>query len=251
MNYNILINRFYEDVDYLGFRFPVAEISKATGFGKPEISKILNKKKEPSGNFLTTFYEKYGERLKGKADNIEYAKLKNEAAPIGEKVGEYENNNNQFDELDSGLYRMKTKLVTVKARAGYLLGYGDHEYVDELPTHEVIVSHPHQGVYMSFEIEGDSMDDGSKRSIENGSIATGRLISRVHWKNKLHLHKFQRFIIVSYEGILCKEIINHDVLNGVITCHSLNPDKKEYPDFDLALRNVMQIFNIVKISKDE
>ena len=53
------IDDFYYDVERLGLKFPVAAISKATGYSKGNVSGYLNKKDEPSYNFLKKFYEAY------------------------------------------------------------------------------------------------------------------------------------------------------------------------------------------------
>lgn len=153
--------------------------------------------------------------------------------------------------LADGKYLMNTPLIPVKAYAGYITSWGDEEYINDLPVHPIIVDQAHRGEYKSFEVTGDSMDDGSKYSIEDRSIATGRRLDRSHWKNKFHLKKFSRYIIVSLDGILIKEIIDHDTKTGIITCHSLNPDKKQYPDFELSLDRVIQIFNVVQVTKKE
>lgn len=59
-----LIDKFYEDVELLGLKFPVAAISKATNFGKGQVSDYLKKNKEPSENFITAFYQSFGKSLK-------------------------------------------------------------------------------------------------------------------------------------------------------------------------------------------
>lgn len=53
------VDKFYKDLEKLGLKKPVATISRETGFGKSTISQYLNKKKEPSENFLDLFYEKF------------------------------------------------------------------------------------------------------------------------------------------------------------------------------------------------
>jgi transcriptional regulator with XRE-family HTH domain len=154
-----------------------------------------------------------------------------------------------FIELGEGQYLMVMPLVHEYAYAGYLSGYADPEYVEELSKHTIVVTKQHRGTYRAFEIVGDSMDDGTKESIPDGSIATGREIQRHLWKSPFHTHRFKDYIIVHQtEGILNKRIVKHDVEKGFITCHSLNPDKEIYPDFKLHLDEVKQIFNIVNVS---
>lgn len=53
------ISKFYEYVDALGLKFPVAEIATRTGYSKGNISEVLSKSKEPSENFIKKFYEKF------------------------------------------------------------------------------------------------------------------------------------------------------------------------------------------------
>ncbi|TDO21934.1 LexA family transcriptional regulator [Pedobacter duraquae] len=160
-----------------------------------------------------------------------------------------EANDTPFIDLGNGDYLMLMPLVNEYAYAGYLAGFADPEYIEELPKHSIIVQKRHKGHYLGFEGVGDSMDDGTKQSIPDGSIVTGREINTNYWKSKFHTHRYKDYVIVSKDdGIIIKRIIDHDVENGIITCHSLNPDKITYPDFKVDLRDVKQIFNIVNVS---
>lgn len=58
------IERFYKDVDSLGLKFPVAAITKATGYVKGNVSDYLSKKKEPSENFIHAFYKAFEGSIK-------------------------------------------------------------------------------------------------------------------------------------------------------------------------------------------
>jgi len=161
-----------------------------------------------------------------------------------------ENKNNIFFEVSPGRYLMQTKLVTEKAKAGYLSGFADAEYMDELPAHFITVNEFHRGIYRSFEVSGDSMTDGTDASVLDGDIVTGRLIKRELWQSKFHTHKYRYWVIVHrHEGVIIKEIIHHEVDKGILTLHSLNTDKVKYPDFTITLDDVDQIFNVVDISR--
>lgn len=54
-----LLERFYSDVKSLNLRFPVAEITKKTGYPKSNVSEYLSRKKIPSTRFMAKFYECY------------------------------------------------------------------------------------------------------------------------------------------------------------------------------------------------
>jgi hypothetical protein len=53
------IEQFYKDVDELALKFPGSAIAKRTNFNKGIVSEYLNKKKEPSENFLRAFYNAF------------------------------------------------------------------------------------------------------------------------------------------------------------------------------------------------
>lgn len=144
---------------------------------------------------------------------------------------------------------MLVPLVNQYAHAGYMTGYSDAEYIDTLPKIPWIVDHEYKGNYISFEVRGDSMDDGLKHSYEQGDVLLCREIYPQYWKCKLHINTWDAFVIVhKTDGIVVKQIINHDVENGIITCHSFNPI---YDDFQIDLREVAQLFNVVKQQKNK
>lgn len=132
------------------------------------------------------------------------------------------------------------------AQAGYLYGFADVGYVESLPTIPTIVDHEIRGNYMAFEVRGDSMDNGTKESLEEGEILICREVTKDLWQYKLHLHKWNFVIVHQTEGIVVKRITEHDVEKGLITIHSLNPF---YPDRVLELKDISQIFNVVQIHR--
>lgn len=239
---------------------------KSTGFGnQKEIGRMLGYTNESSFSQVLNGKVPLPPELINKVMSINediknfILKSKEESYPVvnekanGKLIGELnypiERGETPFIELGEGQYLMVMPLVNEYAYAGYLSGYADPEYVEELSKHTIIVTKQHKGNYRAFEIVGDSMDDGTKESIPDGSIATGREIQRHLWSSPFHTHRFKDYIIVHQtEGILNKRITKHDVSKGFITCHSLNPDKNTYPDFDLHLDEIKQIFNIVNVS---
>ena len=135
-------------------------------------------------------------------------------------------------------------IVSQYAHAGYLGGYSDPEYLNIQPVYYAKRKYT-PGNYVAFEVIGDSMDDGMKRSIEPGSLVLGRELYHEHWKNKLR--QGEVFIIVHRtDGISIKEITKHEVDKGVITCHSWNP---EYDDYDLFLDDVLQLFYVKEVTR--
>lgn len=164
---------------------------------------------------------------------------------------DHDNDGSRFEELPDGTIRMRVPIVPDKAFAGYLRGFKDPEYFEDFEYTSIEVFKKHRGHYLAFEVKGDSMTtlepENFRKSIFDGVKVIGHELNRQKWQYRLHTHNYDAWVIVhKTEGILIKEIINHDVENGTITIHSLNPDKKQYPDQDLFLDDIEQIFNVVK-----
>lgn len=139
---------------------------------------------------------------------------------------------------------MNVPLIPVRAQCGYLNGYGDQEYIDTLPTLPVIVDRTYHGKYRLFEAEGDSMDDNTRNAICDGDIVLGREVQRHLWASKLHMNDWYFIIVHRTEGISIKQIIDHDVEHGIITCHPLND---LFHDYKVYLDEVAELYNVIKI----
>ncbi len=91
--------------------------------------------------------------------------------------------------------RENIELVPVKASAGYLNGYGDPEYVAELPKFSLPMFG--QGTFRAFEIKGDSM-----LPLPSGSIIVAEYVENWH-----DIKPGNTYIVVSKEdGVVYKRI---------------------------------------------
>jgi hypothetical protein len=231
---------------------------KGTGMAMGDVADTLGLTRQGLNYHLRkeTLDPVFKKLLRDKFPNVFKIESEGSAAP-GEPFNGYAIGNLQhpqggdspFIDLGNGQYIMIVPLVQDYAYAGYLSGYQDEEYLEELPKHSFAVNKQHRGNYMAFQVIGESMSNGTEESITEGSTVTGREIQRHLWNSRFHIHRFKDYVIVHKEGILIKRIIKHDVDTGVITCQSLNPNKDAYPDFDLSLDDCSQIFNIVNVTQ--
>lgn len=152
----------------------------------------------------------------------------------------------KYYEMLNGKYRMRVPFIPVKAYAKYVDDYRDAEFMgNSYEEFDFIVDKIGHGSYFAFEIKGDSMDDDTKRSMSDGDIVLARELSKELWRDKLHVTDYPNWIIVLEHTILCKQIVEHDLEKGTITCHSLNPSP-EYSDFTLYLNDVKQLCTIIQ-----
>lgn len=100
------------------------------------------------------------------------------------------------------------------------------------------------GCYLSFDIKGDSMDNGNRLSLQDGDSVLARELERDNWRTlRVGDHRF--WVLVFGSSVLVKEIIAFNPTTGDITCHSLNPSP-EYQDFNLNLDEVRHLYYVIK-----
>jgi hypothetical protein len=135
----------------------------------------------------------------------------------------------------------EVELLSIEAQAGYL----DAIELNETPKldYMLIPREYEKGNYLVIEVSGSSLDDGSSRSIQDGDKLLCKELIKDHWKNKLHFKQYL-FVIVGPEGIVCKQITDHNPETGEIICHSWNP---QYSDYTVNLENVYKLFYVKKI----
>ncbi|MBL7756497.1 MAG: LexA family transcriptional regulator [Chitinophagaceae bacterium] len=108
--------------------------------------------------------------------------------------------------------RSEIPFVPVKAAAGYLAGYADPEFVDELNTFTLPMLSG--GNYRAFEIVGDSM-----LPTPSGSVIVGEKIDNLE-----DVKNGNAYIVISrHEGIVYKRIQKNGRSKSKITLVSDNP----------------------------
>ncbi|SNC61454.1 DNA-binding transcriptional regulator, XRE-family HTH domain [Hymenobacter gelipurpurascens] len=121
------------------------------------------------------------------------------------------------------------ELVPQKAAAGYLNGYADPEYLEELPKFRLPMLGT-GGTYRAFEISGDSM-----LPIASGTVIVGRYVD--DWQN---IKDGTPCIVVSSkEGIVFKRVFNRLKDNAMLALHSDNP---LYSPYQIDVEDVVEIW---------
>lgn len=137
----------------------------------------------------------------------------------------------------------RVPLVNQYAYAGYLAGYKDQKYIDQLPIIPFDSEDDPNFRYMAFEMKGNSMDDGSRYSYIDGDKLFCQEIPLRMWDtSKLHTMNWN-FVIVYKEGIIVRKIIDHDIQNRTIIAHPLSPFIN---DEVIKLVDVYQIFHVLE-----
>ncbi len=120
------------------------------------------------------------------------------------------------------------QLVPVKAAAGYLAGYGDPEFLDELNTFTLPMLAP--GNYRAFEIVGDSM-----LPTPSGSVIVGEKVDDME-----DVKSNQTYIVVSRnEGIVYKRVLKNNKLKNKLTLIS---DNTAYQPYNVNTEDVIELW---------
>lgn len=120
------------------------------------------------------------------------------------------------------------QLVPVKAAAGYLAGYADPEFLDELNTFTLPMLAP--GTYRAFEIVGDSM-----LPTASGSVIVGEKVDDLE-----EVKSNQTYIVVSRnEGIVYKRVMKNNKARTKLTLVS---DNTAYQPYNVNTDDVLEVW---------
>ncbi len=120
------------------------------------------------------------------------------------------------------------QLVPVKAAAGYLAGYGDPEFLDELNTFTLPMLAP--GNYRAFEIVGDSM-----LPTPSGSVIVAEKLDDVDNVKS----NFTYIVVSRNEGIVYKRVMKNNKLKNKLTLIS---DNTVFQPYSVNVEDVIEIW---------
>ncbi len=120
-------------------------------------------------------------------------------------------------------------LVPVKAQAGYLNGYGDPEFIEQLPSYSL--PNMRNGIFRMFQVEGDSMYP----TMHSNSYVVGQFVD--NWN---YIRDNRIYVLVTNEGVIVKRVLNRIEKYGDLYCKSDN--RKEYPSYSLPPENIKEIW---------
>lgn len=120
------------------------------------------------------------------------------------------------------------EVIPIKATAGYLTGYDDPEYIEQLE--KIKLPFLPTGKHRAFPIKGDSM-----LPVKNGAYIVGKYI-----EDFFDIKDGRTYIIVTInDGMTYKRVYNHIVNNGTLR---LSPDNKNYQPYDVPINEVIEVW---------
>lgn len=123
--------------------------------------------------------------------------------------------------------------VPAKARAGYLNGYEDTEFIESLP----MFSMPQltNGTFRCFEVQGNSM----LKTFYDSDMVFGKYVESFN-----DIKDGRVYVIVSKnDGVVLKRVYNHTKDQGLLTLKSDNTDGN-YPNYSIKSEDVVEIWYV-------
>ncbi|WP_067146267.1 XRE family transcriptional regulator [Pseudotamlana agarivorans] len=120
------------------------------------------------------------------------------------------------------------EVVPIKASAGYLAGYDDPEYIEQLQ--KIKLPFLPTGKHRAFPIKGDSM-----LPMKDGSFVIGRFI-----EDRNDIKTGRTYVLVTLnDGMVYKRVMNNIDFNGSLLLMS---DNKKYNDYSIPMDEVLEIW---------
>lgn len=121
--------------------------------------------------------------------------------------------------------------VSQKAQAGYLHGYGDMDFVENLPAFRL--PNLNEGTFRCFEIKGNSM----YRTLCDGDLVVGSYVEDLQDIKSGRIY----IIITKNDGIVIKRVINRIAERALLI---LKSDNKDYPTYTVHAEDIMEVWYV-------
>lgn len=123
------------------------------------------------------------------------------------------------------------ELVPIKASAGYLDGYSDETFIENLPR--ISLPFAESGKFRGFPIKGDSMPP-----LESGAYVVGSYVESVS-----DIKDGKTYVVLTqHEGLVYKRLFNKINEDGNIHLHS---DNKAYAPYKVKPEEIFEIWSFV------
>lgn len=120
--------------------------------------------------------------------------------------------------------------VPQKAAAGYLNGYADPEYIQELPRFR-LPNLPRGGTFRAFELSGDSM-----LPLQSGTIVIGKYVD--DWRDIKNGNTY--VLLTDKEGIVYKRVFNYVYESQKLFLVS---DNRSYAPYEIPIDQVLEVWS--------
>ncbi|WP_417289648.1 S24 family peptidase [Corallibacter sp.] len=124
-----------------------------------------------------------------------------------------------------------TIFVPVQAQAGYINGFGDPDYISQLPTYRL--PRLNNGTFRMFEVKGHSMNP----TLHDKCIVVGEWVE--NWND---IKDNQIYVVLTEDGLVVKRVINRLQKYGNLFLKSDN--RSEYPSYAVNHNEIREVWKV-------
>ena len=99
---------------------------------------------------------------------------------------------------------------------------------------------------LAFEVIGNSMDNGTRSSFEEGDRLIVRPFDINDFRNSINNDLNSFWIIEVEQVILFRQIVEYDSRHDMIKCHFLNTNG-QYPDAFIKIEDITKAYRVVQV----
>lgn len=121
------------------------------------------------------------------------------------------------------------EMIREGAQAGYMSGYADPDFLEEMPTLNMPNLGP--GTHRAFEVKGDSM-----WPVQSGDVVVGSYVE--HSRDIQHNNRY--ILLTKTDGIVFKRVLLDDEKPDQLTLLSDNP---EYAPYQVNLKAILEAWH--------
>ena len=212
-------NSSFEKICGLSNGYLGTQLKRNADLGEGVLNKILDNCLDMSPEWLLTGKGSMlkDEAIKGTPVEV-VAPIKVEGKSLMPKVVVVDDNDND-----------RIPLVSVKAQAGYLEGYDDSNYIEELPTYSV--PDMRNGTYRMFQVSGFSMYP----TLQDGSYVIGKFVEDWEWLSDNRVC----VVVTERDGVIVKRVTNRAREKGFLYCKS---DNRDYKHITVRVEDIREIW---------
>lgn len=124
-------------------------------------------------------------------------------------------------------------MVPVKARAGYLNGYADPEFMTTLPAYRL--PGLSNGTFRLFEVDGTSMYP----TLNGGDLVIGSYVEQLGFVRDDRVH----VVVTKNDGVVVKRVLNRIKADGKLILKSDNyKDRDQFPSLVIDQQDIIEIW---------
>lgn len=166
------------------------------------------------------------------------------------KIKESNSSHKSQGEDDESKFQIEVILIPAEAQSDLQSFLYAEEIIEGLERKIIYLKHGYKSKYYEIEFVGESMNDGSDKSIKAGDFVLCREISKLFWKDAFYTNDREYIFFHNEFGIILGKIEQQYLESGGLLLSSYNENKYKYADFIINIKDCYAICDVLQITQN-